>query len=56
MTTPSDQVPDWMLELADIITTMRVMTEDEAKMWGIPLEERHNYIRVERIKAPDDLS
>ena len=54
MAEPANEVPAWMMELADIVTTMRVMTEDEAKLWGIPLEERHNYVRVERIKAPHD--
>ena len=41
-----------ILDLADIVQTVRVMTEAEALLWGIPLEERHNYICVETIKHP----
>jgi hypothetical protein len=42
-----------ILDLGDIVQTLRVMTEEEARQWGIPLDERHNYVCLETLKHPD---
>ena len=45
-------LPGWM-DQADVVLTLRVMTEDEATAWGIPLDKRHNYVCLEKHKGLD---
>jgi hypothetical protein len=48
-----NDLPDWMDE-AGVVLSLRVMTEAEARQWGIPLDERHNYVCLEQLKGLDD--
>jgi hypothetical protein len=40
-------------EVADILLSIHEMTEEEALEFGVPLNERWRYFRLDTLKAPD---
>lgn len=41
-----------LTDLADIVLQIHEMTEEEAIAFGVPLEDRWRYFRVDTIKGP----